>query len=43
MDNQTYALATMLVGLAILQGNGVTYVNREIAEVIERLKLELAL
>lgn len=37
------ALATYLMALAILQGNGKTYVNHEIMDAIERLKQEFNL
>lgn len=41
--NDSQALATYLIGLAILQGNQKTHVNREIMTVIERLQNELKL
>lgn len=40
-ENRAEALSLYLVGLAILQGNGKTYVNYEISEVMEAIKKEL--
>lgn len=37
------ALATYLLALAILQGNGRTYVNHEIMDALERLQKEFNL
>lgn len=43
MENETHTLAIYLIALAILQGNGKTYVNHEITDVLERMKIELGL
>lgn len=42
-QSDAQALATYLIGLALLQGNQKTHVNREIMDVIERLQTELKL
>ena len=41
--SQKQELATYLIGLALLEANGKTFVSREIREVIEELKQELNL
>lgn len=42
MDN-TSSLALYLIALAILEGNGNTYVSREIREAMRQLQYELGL
>ncbi|GAQ18521.1 serine palmitoyltransferase, LCB1 subunit [Oceanobacillus picturae] len=41
MGENTSALATYLVALAILESNGDTFVSREIRDTIDQLKTEL--
>lgn len=42
-NDKAVQLGLVLIGLALLEGNGNTYVRREIREVIEELKKELGL
>lgn len=41
MGENTQALATYLIALAILEKNGQTYVSREIRETIEKIKQDI--
>ncbi|WP_419893604.1 hypothetical protein [Oceanobacillus kimchii] len=43
MSENTSALATYLVALAILESNGETFVSREIRDAINKLKQDLEL
>lgn len=42
-NNRIGSLALYLIGLAILENNGETYVNKEIREAIKEIKQELEL
>lgn len=41
MKDNTDALTNYLIGLALLEANGKTFVNREIREVISKIEEEL--